>query len=912
MDTITDSGLGWMSSEEQAQVRANHGLEWVFREPDGLIELRGTCPPAPQPARMLATVYLRAARGETGPAPPWSGAAGRRAWAAWGSAAVLVILALLLLPRVIDLTPESAWAMVDGFILEYDMQFEEEYTHSAAVAPDHPLNALIISVHEWDTLHRDELGGDVSPRTSVDIRRVSPNVPEPYRAALRILVPGATEGVRDDLIQMLAALDGLSEPKVFSQRWYYQEKYPELFVEHRRLIIDGEECRFPEDFSNDEIESLLTYLNHCALGGGRMYVAYLTLGTRDRFGLGDVVSFDTNEDGEIEIATYADTLDFAPGEKPADKQSWWILIPPEEEQLDYDPVEILKRQVDPQWTGLFEQQFTAIGRMGTVLAVDLLPARRWLGLTPERMAHEFSTREQARARELFNKLEETAGRWAAQLPKDSDGKRPEYSVQAMESGGVMAQAWITIWVQAGKDFRSQISELEQQVAAISGTAPDSFSTREAVQVTSWSYPPRFLDYFKFHYDLLPADTADMFEDEIPSLWGDEEKRQARETAERMEAAFNEWVQYHPELLEEREVDSRWLDMMQRNNLDINQQHAYVSVFEHAGVIRKISVYLHKDDQALAAELQQVLALPGVPEPEVSKPGDSRNSPEMQEYFDNRTGYRIEWQMFDSYQKSRCVDMGRTPEAFTVEERDTARAVLGAIRDGWREWLAEHPKVATLEYKGLSVHHAQTQHMAGVPTSFWLQLGVEDEELLAGVLADLDVPGAPEPEVTNLREEWEERLRKNTSKDREGPRRDLIDLEPIDGYRVIYHFFPQVDTMYLTYEGALERYSDEELDQAYDLALQLADAFDAWAGQQVMLEDEAQFQVQVLSSQPGFWPSDSLTPDRKDQVVLGVHIELQRDNPDWYEDCKAALAVVPIEPAADSGRSRVVKVIRKDG
>lgn len=278
------------------------------------------------------------------------------------------------------------------------------------------------------------------------------------------------------------------------------------------------------------------------------------------------------------------------------------------------------------------------------------------------------------------------------------------------------------------------------------TSPD------APTIIRWT--PETYEYYRYYYDLLPAATEDLFDDEIPLLWSESEKQEARDIAARMEAAFDVWIAQYPELKEERPVDSWRLEIMKQNSLEMNLQYAYLKPYEHAGVLRKVFVYLHKDDPALADELLKVLAFPDVPQPKVNQPGDPRSTPEWQAYSENHVGYRIQWDMFSDEQRHLCIEQGRTPDVFTEEERLNARTVLGAIRDGWREWMADHPDIAALQCEGRSAHHAQTQHLAGVPEHFWVWLGVEDEELLADVLAALNLPGAPEPEIENIREERE--------------------------------------------------------------------------------------------------------------------------------------------------------------
>ncbi len=281
-------------------------------------------------------------------------------------------------------------------------------------------------------------------------------------------------------------------------------------------------------------------------------------------------------------------------------------------------------------------------------------------------------------------------------------------------------------------------------------------------ITRW--PPEIYEYYKYYYDLLPAVTEDLFYDEIPPLWSESEKQDARDIAARMEAAFDVWIGQYPELQEECQTDGWRLTVLTQNGIEENMRYAHFNPYEHAGVLRKVFVYLKRDDPVLADELLQVLALPDVPQPEVNRPGDPRSTPEWLAFVDNRVGYRIKWEMFSDEQRHLCIEQGRTPDAFTEEERLNSRTVLGAIRDGWREWMVAHPEIAALQCEGRSAHHAQTQYLAGVPVHFWVRLGVEDEELLEDVMAALDLPGAPEPEISNIRDEREaskKRLEGNT-------------------------------------------------------------------------------------------------------------------------------------------------------
>ncbi|MBN2083529.1 hypothetical protein JW859_15145 [bacterium] len=910
--TAITSNLGWMSREEQKQVREHPELEWIFGDCAGLAGLRTLAPPAPRAAALLDLAFDRAAR-KNGTAVTGAATNQWRGWAIGATALIILLAALFILLPVADRRTQSAWAMVDGFILEYEMKFDEEYTASAAAAPEHPLNALIIAVHEWDKAHRDELGGENGPRASVDILDVQPVAPNPGRASFKILLPGATTELRDDLVNTLATFDGLSEPVVFSQRWYYQEKYPELFIEHRQVVIDGKSYRFPEDFSNNEIDTLLMYLRTCAMGSDKMYVAFPLAGLPNRFDLGDVVSIETNAAGEIEINTYAGTLELAPDEIPIHPKSWCVFSPPKGTDMQFDPIKLLKRQADPDWQNLMQLHTVNEVRAGSVLVVDLLPVERWLGLPPEEMKAAFSKCEQTQAQQSFERIQSLVEEWGKQLPKDAYGKRPECVVQPMGPDGLAAQAWIVVWYRFGLDLRGFVKELEQQISVVSGTTPDRFIAQDRSQDVSSRINSTFMfkDYYKLHYDLLPADTTDLFEDEITALWSGEEQQQARETAERLETAFNNWLAKHPELKEQRKFSpsppfsAYPADSPART-------HAYTHTYEQAGVLRSFTVFLYKRDPDLAAELQEALALPGVPEPEVTdpdKPGYVYKSPQFPQ-FQNSNGYRLEWRMFSDERLSQCAGVNCETASFTQAERDHARSVLGAIRDGWRQWLDDHPAVAALQCMGISVNLAQVQHQDGVPTELSITLGVDNEELLADLLAELAVPGASEPEVTNLREQWEELARAQSSLTRQGSRRELVDMYTLDGYRLVYYFFPRADTMYLTPEQALEQYSTEELDHAYELALELDKAFHAWADSQVMLYDEAQLMIQMLASHPHFVESGGLSNNRRDQIVIGAYVELQREDEAWYEDLKAALADFPVEPSADSGKTHMVRVIRK--
>ncbi len=269
-----------------------------------------------------------------------------------------------------------------------------------------------------------------------------------------------------------------------------------------------------------------------------------------------------------------------------------------------------------------------------------------------------------------------------------------------------------------------------------------------------SWRERVWDHYMFYYQLLPDVDCDLFADEFTGAWSAEEQQQARETAARLQAAFDAWIETHPELKENRPLPDYAIAEMERNHLPMNLQYAYFESYEHGGVLRSVFVYLYQDDPALAAELEQALALPGVPQPKIDRPGDPEQSAEWLNYIDHRVGYQITWEMFTGDQIHACIEQGRTPDAFTPEERTAARATLGKLRDGWRAWLAAHPELIGLECEGFPAHHSQTDGIAGVPTDYWVLLGVEDEALLAELLAALDYPEAPEPVIVNVREERE--------------------------------------------------------------------------------------------------------------------------------------------------------------
>lgn len=270
-----------LSSAERSQLAADPSLRSLMEENRLLEQARPRVWQAPQRSQMLRNVYQKSAHGK-GILSLFSISFGpQRLRAIAGGAAMLVILLSvgLYLQQY-----SSRWQRSDGFEISYRLQ------------PDPGSDLQYFS---------NQLAGEASAigeshfgRGSVELLALEPGNDGMVTAVLRLRNVSPP-----DLVQFDAEFSGqrkVERTGVRQSSWYSNPRQPGQLYESRLVTINSDAALFPQQFSLSEVrelDQLLQLMN----GEDELYIRGMSLGDGKRFSLGEVVSLEVDDEGNLTI-----------------------------------------------------------------------------------------------------------------------------------------------------------------------------------------------------------------------------------------------------------------------------------------------------------------------------------------------------------------------------------------------------------------------------------------------------------------------------------------------------------------------------------------------------------------------------------------------------------------------------------
>jgi hypothetical protein len=149
----------------------------------------------------------------------------------------------------------------------------------------------------------------------------------------------------DDLTRTLAALPGVSEPEVSRRSLYLGIGGLTQALEGMKVVINGAEYRFPEDFSPTEAQALYWRIRGVQEHGVefRAYPQHLLSGPdgQQRIALGDVIRLGFDPAGRFVISNVLEHWN--PGVTVGLPNGWGFHVPPSMDERQLDPVRELSR-----------------------------------------------------------------------------------------------------------------------------------------------------------------------------------------------------------------------------------------------------------------------------------------------------------------------------------------------------------------------------------------------------------------------------------------------------------------------------------------------------------------------------------------------------------------------------------------
>lgn len=301
----------------------------------------------------------------------------------WRALAIASLVALLIVGGLVYwLWPPApaqliganpAWACADGYVLHFDVRskYNWRFDEEKKLAPG--MQQFIKAARRWartnsmtcQTWHPEHdkdwrierLERPFPPTKDLTIILYGPAYHNTLSGKRELVYwAGVTlqtddSGMRDDLANRLSLLSGVALRETRKATLYFHQGLSEVML-GKKVLMDGVEYRFPEDFNELEAQQLSTFFrNHNQLE----YRAFFKLGVsmdrhgqypEDRFDLGDIVKLTFDQEGNLVFTTVVQhwDVDRSQARVHGGSMGWYVRFPEGMTDAGVDPIELMSRR----------------------------------------------------------------------------------------------------------------------------------------------------------------------------------------------------------------------------------------------------------------------------------------------------------------------------------------------------------------------------------------------------------------------------------------------------------------------------------------------------------------------------------------------------------------------------------------
>jgi len=313
---------------------------------------------------------------------------------------------------------------VEGYVVEYEQLYHRNPAGSAcsgASARKQLLDALSSWLDDYNSgVEEESREITIAELRDVDIWHGW------HKCTAALIFPASNPALIDSLSARLRDVPGVAGPSVTAREIYFSPVNPEPFLPGRKVVIDGVEYGFPQDFSAREWGDLTSVIK--SIRDQTWYRANWRLGVpggaagETRHPFGDVVMLRLDQRGDLVINTLVDDYEalvadtvaqglMQPVPEGAIARSVEVRIAPEGAAADCDPLALLieKSRSGEEGRGGIrggDQPFYRI-------KFPLLPQERWTATGAMRLGNA----DLIAAREMEQRMRRAFDEWFAGQPQ---------------------------------------------------------------------------------------------------------------------------------------------------------------------------------------------------------------------------------------------------------------------------------------------------------------------------------------------------------------------------------------------------------------------------------------------------------------------------------------------------------------